>query len=55
VLTVTPVALERLVEYRIMRRTLAGRALAGLPASEQQALAAAVPALHHLAERLAAR
>ena len=53
--TVAPAGRARLAGYRDLRAELAGRALAGLPAADQQALAAAVPALHRLAGLLEAR
>ncbi len=54
-LTVTDRASRRLAEYRDLRAELAGHALAGLPAADQRALAAAVPALLRLAEGMEAR
>jgi DNA-binding MarR family transcriptional regulator len=53
-LTITAKAQHRLTEYRDLRAELADRALADLSPADQQALAAAVPALRHLAEGLAA-
>jgi DNA-binding MarR family transcriptional regulator len=43
---------RRLAEFRDLRADLAGRALARMPSRDQQALAAAVPALLRLAERM---
>jgi DNA-binding MarR family transcriptional regulator len=54
-LTVAPAGRARLAGYRDLRAELAGRALDGLPEADQQALAAAVPALHRLAGLLEAR
>ena len=54
-LTVTDRASRRLAEYRDLRVELAGHALAGLSAADRRALAAAVPALLRLAERMEAR
>jgi DNA-binding MarR family transcriptional regulator len=54
-LTVAPAGRARLAGYRDLRAELAGRALAGLTAADQEALAAAVPALHRLAGQLEAR
>jgi DNA-binding MarR family transcriptional regulator len=51
-LTITAKAQDRLNEYRDLRAELADRALAELPAADQRALAAAVPALRRLAEWL---
>jgi DNA-binding MarR family transcriptional regulator len=51
-LTVTDRARKRLAEYRDLRAELAGYALAGLSVADQRALAAAVPALLRLAERM---
>ncbi len=51
-LTVTDRARKRLEEYRDLRAELAGYALAGLSVADQRALAAAVPALLRLAERM---
>jgi DNA-binding MarR family transcriptional regulator len=53
-LTITAKAQHRLAEYRDLRAELADRALAELTPSDQQALAAAVPALRRLAEGLEA-
>lgn len=53
-LEVTPKATRRLAEWRDLRAELAGRALAGLTAPERAALAAAVPAMLRLAERMEA-
>jgi DNA-binding MarR family transcriptional regulator len=49
-LTVTDKARRRIAEFRDLRAELAGRALAGLAAEDQRALAAAAPALLRLAE-----
>ena len=54
-LTVAPAGRARLAGYRDLRAELAGRALSGLTTDDQQALAAAVPALHRLAGQLEAR
>jgi DNA-binding MarR family transcriptional regulator len=51
-LTATEKARQRLAEFRDLRADLAGRALAQLPEQDQKALAAAVPALLRLAERM---
>lgn len=51
-LEVTAKARRRLAEWRDLRAELAGRALAGLPSQDQAALAAAVPAMLRLAERM---
>jgi DNA-binding MarR family transcriptional regulator len=51
-LTATDKARQRLAEFRDLRADLAGRALAQLPEQDQKALAAAVPALLRLAERM---
>jgi DNA-binding MarR family transcriptional regulator len=48
----TDKANQRLAEFRDLRAELAGRALAELGPSDQQALAAAIPALLRLAERM---
>jgi DNA-binding MarR family transcriptional regulator len=48
----TDKANRRLAEFRDLRAELAGRALAQLGPADQQALAAAVPALRRLAERM---
>jgi DNA-binding MarR family transcriptional regulator len=53
-LTITAEAQDRLTEYRDLRAELVDRALAELTAADQEALAAAVPALRHLAEGLEA-
>ena len=47
--------LDRGTDTADLRAELAGRALASLSAEDQQALAAAVPALHRLAGQLEAR
>jgi DNA-binding MarR family transcriptional regulator len=52
-LEVTAKGRRRLAEWRDLRAELAGRALAGLPGQDQAALAAAVPAMLRLAERIA--
>ena len=52
-LEVTAKARRRLAEWRDLRAELAGRALAGLPSQDRAALAAAVPAMLRLAERIA--
>jgi DNA-binding MarR family transcriptional regulator len=49
-LTPTARARQRLAQWRDLRAELAGHALAGLPASDQEALSAAIPALMRLAE-----
>ncbi len=54
-LTVAPAGRARLAGYRDLRAELAGRALAGLTTDDQQALAAAVPALRRLAGQLESR
>jgi DNA-binding MarR family transcriptional regulator len=51
-LAATEKARQRLAEFRDLRAELAGRALAWLPEQDQKALAAAVPALLRLAERM---
>jgi DNA-binding MarR family transcriptional regulator len=51
-LEVTAQARKRLAEWRDLRAELAGRALAGLPGQDRAALAAAVPAMLRLAERM---
>jgi DNA-binding MarR family transcriptional regulator len=53
-LTVTDKATKRIAEFRDLRAELAGQALARLTPRDQDALAAAVPALQHLAERIEA-
>ena len=53
-LTITAKTQDRLTEYRDLRAELADRALAELSPADQQALAAAVPALRRLAEGLEA-
>jgi DNA-binding MarR family transcriptional regulator len=53
-LTVTPRAAHRLAEWRDLRADLAARALTRLTPAEQQALAAAGPALRRLAEQMEA-
>ena len=54
-LTVAPAGRARLAGYRDLRAELAGRALSGLTTDDQQALAAAVPALRRLAGQLESR
>jgi DNA-binding MarR family transcriptional regulator len=54
-LDVTPKARDRLAEWRDLRAELAGQVLAGLPSADRDALAAAIPAMQRLAERLEAR
>ncbi len=51
-LTVTQKAQRRLAESRDLRAELAGQALERLSPADRRALAAAVPALHRLAEQL---
>jgi DNA-binding MarR family transcriptional regulator len=51
-LTATEKTRQRLAEFRDLRAELAARALARLPEQDQKALAAAVPALLRLAERM---
>jgi len=51
-LTVTDKARQRVAEFRDLRAELAGRALAQLSDADQRALAAAVPAMLRLAERM---
>jgi DNA-binding MarR family transcriptional regulator len=51
-LTTTDKAERRRAEFRDLRADLAGRELARMSANDQQALAAAVPALLRLAERM---
>jgi DNA-binding MarR family transcriptional regulator len=53
-LTATEQGQSRLAAYRDLRAELAGQVLAGLPAADRRALAAAVPALLQLAEGMAA-
>ncbi|MCW0212156.1 MAG: MarR family transcriptional regulator [Pseudonocardia sp.] len=52
-LHLTDAATERLTRWRSSRRELVGDALDRLPAAEVDALAAALPALHHLLDVLA--
>jgi DNA-binding MarR family transcriptional regulator len=54
-LTATGKARQRVADWRDLRAELAGRALAGLPAADQQALTQAIPALWRLAEQLEAQ
>jgi DNA-binding MarR family transcriptional regulator len=51
-LTTTQKAERRRSEFHDLRAELAGRALATMPSGDKQALAAAVPALLRLAERM---
>jgi DNA-binding MarR family transcriptional regulator len=51
-LSVTAKARQRLARWRDLRAELAGQALAGLPAEDREAIAAAVPALVRLAGQL---
>jgi DNA-binding MarR family transcriptional regulator len=51
-LEATPKARSRMAEWRDLRADLAGRALAGLTRQERASLAAAIPALRHLTERM---
>jgi DNA-binding MarR family transcriptional regulator len=51
-LSVTATARQRLARWRDLRAELAGQALAGLPAEDREAIAAAVPALVRLAGQL---
>jgi DNA-binding MarR family transcriptional regulator len=51
-LTPTDKGSRRLAEFRDLRAELSGRALARLPARDQRALAAAVPALLRFAEQM---
>ena len=51
-LSVTAKARQRLARWHDLRAELAGQALAGLPAEDREAIAAAVPALVRLAEQL---
>jgi DNA-binding MarR family transcriptional regulator len=53
-LNVTAKAQSRLAEWRDLRAELAAPVLASLPAADQEALAAAVPVLQRLAERMEA-
>lgn len=53
-LAVTDKATKRIAEFRDLRAELAGQALAGLTTRDQETLAAAVPALQRLAERIEA-
>jgi len=53
-LTVTDKARQRIAEFRDLRSELAARALAGLSRADQEALAAAAPALRRLAELMEA-
>ena len=53
-LAVTDKATKRIAEFRDLRADLAGQALARLTARDQETLAAAVPALQRLAERIEA-
>jgi DNA-binding MarR family transcriptional regulator len=51
-LTVTEAGAARVAQWRDIRTDLAGRALARLPAADQQAIIAAIPALARLAEQM---
>jgi DNA-binding MarR family transcriptional regulator len=51
-LTVTDGARQRLAQWRDLRADLAGQALARLSPADRRALAAALPALLRLAERM---
>jgi DNA-binding MarR family transcriptional regulator len=51
-LTVTEKARQRIAEWRDLRAEIAAAALAGLSPADQQALAAALPGLHRLVERM---
>ncbi len=53
-LNVTAKARNRLAEWRDLRAELAAPVLASLPTADQEALAAAVPVLQRLAERMEA-
>jgi DNA-binding MarR family transcriptional regulator len=53
-LNITAKARNRLAEWRDLRAELGGPALASLSAADQEALAAAVPALLRLAEQMEA-
>jgi DNA-binding MarR family transcriptional regulator len=53
-LNATSRATQRLARWRDLRAELTARALAGLAAPDQEALAAAIPALTRLAERMEA-
>jgi DNA-binding MarR family transcriptional regulator len=54
-LNATGRARQRLAQWRDLRAELTARALSELPACDQAALGAAIPALVHLAERLEAQ
>jgi DNA-binding MarR family transcriptional regulator len=54
-LTVTERARERVVQWRDLRADLAAQVLAGMPAADRRALAAALPALLRLAEGMETR
>jgi DNA-binding MarR family transcriptional regulator len=54
-LSATGRARQRLAQWRDLRAELTARALSELPARDQTALGAAIPALVHLAERLEAQ
>jgi DNA-binding MarR family transcriptional regulator len=51
-LTVTDAGAARIAQWRDIRSDLAARALARLPAPDQQAIIAAIPALARLAEQM---
>jgi DNA-binding MarR family transcriptional regulator len=51
-LTVTDEGAARVAQWRDLRAELAGRALERLPAADQRAIGAAVPALTRLAEQM---
>jgi DNA-binding MarR family transcriptional regulator len=52
-LSVTEAASRRIADWRDLRAELASRALDRLPASDQETLASALPALHRFAAQLA--
>lgn len=54
-LTVTDKARQRIAEFRDLRAELVSRALAGLSTADQEALAAAAPALLRLAQLMEER
>jgi DNA-binding MarR family transcriptional regulator len=54
-LEVTAKARSRMAEWRDLRADLAGRALVSLSTQERAALATAIPAMRHLAERMEPR
>ena len=53
-LTVTEAGAARVHQWRDIRTDLVSRALDGLPAADRRAIAAAIPALSRLAERMEA-